>query len=113
MQTARRREGLVRPGWMRHPAALAVAVFLLVRAIGLLALTWAPARAGRPLIEVLASWDGGWYLRIAANGYADRLDLSAPMTDQITGSLAFFPIYPLLIRFLSGLTGADSAGPAW
>jgi len=35
------------------------------------------------------------------------------MTDQITGSLAFFPIYPLLIRFLSGLTGADSAGPAW
>lgn len=108
-QTTRRHEGRGIQAWIVYPAALAVAGFLLVRAIGVLALTWAPARAGRPPIEVLASWDGGWYLRIAANGYADRLDLSTPMTDQITGSLAFFPIYPLLIRFVSGLTGANSA----
>ena len=85
-----------------------MAGFVLIRAIGLLALTWSPARNGRPLVDVLAVWDGGWYVRIAEDGYADHLDLSAPVTDQITGSLAFFPGYPMLIRLVSDLTGLDS-----
>lgn len=87
-----------------------MAGFLLIRAVGWLALTWSPARDGRPLIQVLGIWDGGWYVRIAEDGYADRLDLSAPMTDQLTGSLAFFPGYPMLIRMVSELTGLDSQG---
>lgn len=108
VQIARPQKGPVDRSWVRHPAALAVAGFLLIRAIGLLALTWSPTRAGRPLIDVLGIWDGGWYVRIADEGYADHLDLSAPMTDQSTGSLAFFPVYPMLIRMVSGLTGFDS-----
>lgn len=98
------------PAWVRHPAALAVAGFLLIRTIGLLALALSPERASRPLIEVLGIWDGGWYVRIAEDGYADHLDLSEPATDQSTGSLAFFPVYPMLIRVISGLTGLD---PRW
>lgn len=95
---------------VRHPATLAAGGFLVIRAVGLLALLWTPAREGRSLVEVLGIWDGGWYVRIAATGYADHLDLSAPATDQSTGSLAFFPEYPLLIRLLSDLTGLD---PRW
>jgi len=96
--------------WLRHPAAVAASAFLLIRAIGLLVLSLWPARAGRPLIDVLGTWDGGWYVRIAVSGYADHLDLSTPEKDQTTGSLAFFPAYPMLIRFVSGLTGVD---PRW
>lgn len=98
------------PGWLHHPAALAAAGFLAIRAVGLLALVWSPARGGRSLVEVLGIWDGGWYVRIAEFGYADHLDLSAPITDQSTGSLAFFPGYPTLMRLLSDLTGLD---PRW
>jgi hypothetical protein len=104
---AHRRGGRSLPDWVRHPAALAVAGFLLIRAIGLLVLAISPDRAGRPLIEVLGIWDGGWYVRIAEQGYADSLDLSAPATDQSTGSLAFFPVYPLLMRLISASTGLD------
>lgn len=89
---------------------LAAGGFLAVRAIGLLALVWSPDRAGRSIVEVLSVWDGGWYVRIAENGYAGHLDLSAPLIDQSTGSLAFFPFYPALIRVLSALTGLD---PRW
>ncbi|MBA3340138.1 MAG: hypothetical protein H0T54_10420 [Geodermatophilaceae bacterium] len=97
-------------GWLRHPATLAVGGFLVIRALGLLVLLWSPARGRRSLVEVLGIWDGGWYVRISQSGYADHLDLSAPLTDQSTGSLAFFPGYPMLMRLLSEVTGLD---PRW
>ncbi len=97
------------PAWWRHPGTLAASGFLLVRSMGLLVLSVAPER-DRPLIEVLGIWDGGWYVRIAESGYADQLDLSAPATDQSTGSLAFFPLYPMLMRLVSSATGLD---PRW
>ena len=108
--TARRGSGPARSRWLQHPAAVAAGGFLAIRAIGLVALLRSDQRAGRPLIEVLGLWDGGWFVRIAEAGYAGDLDLSAPMTDQSTGSLAFFPVYPILIRALSGLAGLD---PRW
>jgi len=95
------------PAWLRHPAVIAAGGFLAIRGFGLLALLLSPAR-DRPLIEVLGIWDGGWYVRIAESGYADHLDLSQPDSDQSTGSLAFFPVYPLLMRLLSAITGLDS-----
>lgn len=39
------------------------------------------------------SWDCDWYLKIADNGYAHTLG-----TQFDTNNLAFFPLYPLLIR---------------
>ena len=41
------------------------------------------------LFNSWAHWDGVWYIKIASNGYAG--------TD---GSVAFFPLYPLLVRWL-------------
>ena len=59
--------------------------------------------AGDPLgpsgfLGYWAHWDGAWYTQIATEGYAER----APE------STAFFPLYPMLVRFGSVLPG----GPA-
>ncbi|HEX8703738.1 MAG TPA: mannosyltransferase family protein [Myxococcaceae bacterium] len=42
-------------------------------------------------------WDSGWYLRIAMDGYATVTTL------QQESSLAFFPAYPYLIRWIHAL----------
>ena len=52
-------------------------------------------RVGQVLLGPLSNWDGAWYLRIAEEGYATRQ------------STAFFPLYPLLIRWVSELTGVS------
>lgn len=56
-----------------------------------------------PLLRSLTSWDGGWYLAIARDGYH---------IESIGGAYhdyAFLPLYPVLVRLLSfpapGLSG--------
>jgi hypothetical protein len=44
------------------------------------------------LLNSWAHWDGVWYIKIASNGYAAS-----------DGSVAFFPLYPLLVRWLGVL----------
>ncbi len=48
------------------------------------------------LFEPWAHWDGVWFVRIAADGYA-AYDFSP----------AFFPLYPLMMRVLAPLTAAN------
>ena len=43
-----------------------------------------------------AQWDGGHYYQIAQNGYSSQ------------GDYAFFPLYPLLVKFVSTFTGHNS-----
>ncbi|CAN5155702.1 glycosyltransferase family 39 protein [soil metagenome] len=83
--------------------ALALAVHVAARAVGLAVLALMARTAGLDPVPRLAIWDGGWYLRIAEGGYADRLDPAV----EATGSLAFYPLYPLLIRAVSTVTGLD------
>lgn len=65
--------------------------------------------------DVLASWDGWWYLQIAENGYRpEPLKPLAP-GGQFTAeqnSVAFFPLYPTLIRTVSDITGLSLYGSA-
>ena len=46
------------------------------------------------LLNPWAHWDGVWYIKIARAGYADA-----------DGSTAFFPLFPLLLRYLGALFG--------
>lgn len=48
----------------------------------------------------LIRWDSAFYINIAQNGYDSK-------------SAAFFPIYPLLIRFTSNLTGNSWTSGLW
>jgi hypothetical protein len=67
---------------------------------------------GWPASEVTPGWhnlvtawerfDGLWFLRIATDGYVDG-----------DGSAAFFPLYPLLIRFLSPVLGGHPLAAAF
>ena len=58
-------------------------------------------RSGHPMaeesrgIQRWLNWDGRWYLRIAQQGY--QYDADRP------SRVAFFPLYPLLARAISGL----------
>ncbi len=102
------RRDLVRIGWL-------VAAYVLIRLLGLGLLDAAvhlprdsPAitpdsPAGAVVVpstyDKLGAWDGGWYVAIAEHGYPDHLEMTDPHHDD-TASLAFPPLYPMLIRVL-------------
>jgi hypothetical protein len=53
-----------------------------------------------PWLDMWAQWDSYWYLRIAQEGYPDRL----PAGQSAWG---FFPLLPWLTRLLSWFTGSE------
>lgn len=55
-------------------------------------------------VEVFAAWDSGWYWDIAMRGYYFRPDAQS--------SIAFFPLYPVLMRFAAAPFGG-SASATW
>ena len=90
------------------PFVLAVfaASRLLFLGAGSLAAVYLPQAdpAGEPLepsgfLNYWAHWDGAWYSEISTEGYGAR----AP------ASTAFFPLYPMLVRFGATLGGGPAA----
>lgn len=89
-------------------ALLPAAVFVGVRAVGIVVLAMVATRQGTRLGEELGSWDGQWFLGLAQGGYDG---VPAGLTDAYghrSGEtpLAFFPGYPAtvaVVRFLTGL----------
>jgi hypothetical protein len=55
-------------------------------------------------VEVFAAWDSGWYWDIATRGYYFRTDAQS--------SIAFFPLYPMLMRVAAAPFGG-SASATW
>jgi hypothetical protein len=55
--------------------------------------------------EVMTSWDGQWYWDIADNGYPDSA--RGPDGGPAQTPLAFFPLYPLIVRAVMTVTSAD------
>lgn len=65
------------------------------------------AVSGLSLTDVLARWDGGWYLAVVGHGYPDAVAEGLGVQAQTT--IAFFPGYPLMIKAASSLTGMSPA----
>jgi hypothetical protein len=88
-----------RPDWLVRPAA----IYLVSRAItwATLAVTTLFTHTG--VLQEVDRWDSRWFLRAAAAGWPQHL----PYHDgHVAGStIAFFPLYPLSIRWTSHLTG--------
>jgi hypothetical protein len=67
-----------------------------------------PSSALAPMLDVLSSWDGIWYLRIVRSGYPRHV------IDHVTYNVAdaraaFFPAYPMLVRGVDKiLPGGDT-----
>ncbi|MER6529268.1 glycosyltransferase family 39 protein [Streptomyces sp. NPDC001508] len=87
-------------------AVPALAAFLAVHVVGLLFLAVWAHRRGHGIWPMLATeWDSRWYLGIADHGYAHELGVAFDHNN-----LAFFPLYPLLVRAVAVVTPGSRAG---
>ncbi|MEU6403824.1 hypothetical protein [Streptomyces sp. NPDC046985] len=97
-------------GLRLRPAVAAAVLFTAARLAGLTFVVLAARVHGsHPLALLGRSWDSRWYLRIAAHGYGL---VEHPVPGVVHNDLAFFPLYPALIRavrLLSPLGGGASA----
>ncbi|HEX2783035.1 MAG TPA: mannosyltransferase family protein [Ilumatobacteraceae bacterium] len=68
----------------------------------------APKSAVSPMLDVLSSWDGNWYLRIVRDGYPRHVQ--PHVTYEVADArAAFFPTYPMLVRAVDKvLPGGDT-----
>jgi hypothetical protein len=93
-------------------AGIAVGILALTRVGQLLMLLWLGSAAddGVSLRGRLLVWDGGWFIRVAVDGYPHGY---AYNTDGalVGNGLAFFPLYPTLIRGFMAL-GFDAGTAA-
>ncbi|GAA0538804.1 membrane protein [Paractinoplanes ferrugineus] len=95
----------------------AVGILALTRVAQLLFIAWLanahPTEAG--LRGRLLVWDAGWFLRVAVDGYPHSYAYDANHVVEGNG-LAFFPVYPLLIRGFAALGSNPqnaALGVAW
>ncbi|MFC9082423.1 glycosyltransferase family 39 protein [Streptomyces sp. NPDC057062] len=88
-------------------AAPALAGYVAVRALGLVALAlWSAARGSSPHTLLTARWDSLWYTRVAELGYGYEVRLP---NGDVHSDLAFFPLLPWLERLGGALTPLSSA----
>ncbi|HEY5664691.1 MAG TPA: glycosyltransferase family 39 protein [Ilumatobacter sp.] len=70
--------------------------------------TPAAGSAVRPMIDVLTSWDGLWYMDVVRSGYPRQVppDITYHVDEA---RAAFFPLFPLLARWFDAICpGGDS-----
>ncbi|MFJ1973380.1 hypothetical protein ACIO93_32465 [Streptomyces sp. NPDC087903] len=86
-------------------AAPALLAHVVVRTAGLLVLAvWAHRRHHGVWPLLAAQWDARWYLGIADHGYARTLGSAFD-----TNNLAFFPLYPALVKAVAAVTPGSRA----
>jgi hypothetical protein len=87
-------------------------IFLGLRELGLLVLTWMASRNYHSVSESLRSWDGQWFLAIADGGYTGVPDGLVDAFGQRSAEtpLAFFPGYPTLVRWFAAIDGSGGIG---
>ncbi|GGT17109.1 hypothetical protein [Streptomyces purpureus] len=99
-----------RPGWTRA-AGVALGVYAGAAALHLFALVLLDKPGGPGLMDRLVAWDGGLYVSIAEDGYPKGFTYGPD--GELTGNtLAFFPLYPLLVRAVAATTGMGAATAA-
>jgi len=77
-------------------------IFAGSRAVQLVILAWLNGTNGPSIMSRLLSWDGGWFIRVATDGYPHGYSYDDSGALAANG-LAFFPLYPLLIRGVHAL----------
>lgn len=105
-------------GWRSGSTSTALGIHLTARAAALIAVMIAVAvhplhhgSFGGDLGAALSKSDGVWYLGIAHHGYGPPPPIGPNGTYTHLTSLAFFPLYPMLIRLVA-FTGIPYLGAA-
>ncbi len=104
-----------RVDWSRVVGALVpMVLYLTVREVGLVLLGWLAGRNHTTSSAALTSWDGQWFLAIAQHGYAGVPPGLADAFGRRTADtpLAFFPGYPVAVRWLADLPGVTVTSAA-
>ncbi|MEV6347286.1 mannosyltransferase family protein [Actinoplanes sp. NPDC051851] len=88
----------------------AVGILAITRVVQLFMIWWLGGPSTQSdstsVFDRLLVWDGGWFLRVAVNGYPHGYTYE---NGQLQGNeLAFFPVYPMLIRAVAALGVAPS-----
>jgi hypothetical protein len=107
-------EGASPPVAVRHPPrwlAFPVLVYVVSRVVQLMVIGWMHPRREGSVYDRLFAWDGGWFLRVAQEGYPHGYTYNADGTLAGNG-LAFFPGYPLAIRLVHEVTRLPYADAA-
>ncbi|MEV7622841.1 hypothetical protein [Actinoplanes sp. NPDC089786] len=101
------------------PRGLAIALGILIagRLGQLIMLVWLSAAAddGQTMRQHLLEWDGGWFERVATNGYPHGYTYGQSGALE-ANELAFFPVYPTLIRLVMVFgvgSGTAALAVAW
>ncbi len=91
--------------WRRRTLLLArpTVIYLASRAVTLVTLAVVGLVTHRSIPREVSRWDGLWFLKAASRGWPSQLPHHAGHVARST--IAFFPAFPLAIRWLSGLTG--------
>ena len=97
----------LRHWYLRWPTV----AYLAVRILTVVWLLIADRHSHTGLGSRLFRWDGRWFVRAAVHGYPRTL----PTTHgHVAGNtIAFFPVYPAIIRWLSWLTSTSPVAVAW
>jgi len=89
------REGLWRRAGGVYGILLAGIIVSLLRVAQLILVSWM-SNDGM-IASRLLIWDGGWFINVAVEGYPDGYTYHADGT-RVGNGLAFFPLFPALIR---------------
>nr|WP_188133033.1 hypothetical protein [Streptomyces boluensis] len=90
---------LVRYAERLPTAVTALGLFAVARIGGMVAVALAARRSGQDTFQLLGgSWDSRWYTGIAEHGYGRTLHFEPGV---VHSDLAFFPLYPGLVRALT------------
>jgi hypothetical protein len=92
---------------MRRVVVRCVVMFAAIRLLMLLAIRIVAHQHHKDVLRVLIKADGLWYLRIAQHGYGAPPPIGPNGSYTHTTTLAFFPLYPYLIRAVSWLGFSD------
>jgi hypothetical protein len=93
-------------GWLAVP----LVIYVATRLVQLAVVAWMLPPGGS-VRERLVAWDGGWFIRVARDGYPPGYEYGSG--GQLVGNgLAFFPGYPALIRLAHVALGLDYATAA-
>ncbi|HET9770250.1 MAG TPA: glycosyltransferase family 39 protein [Acidimicrobiia bacterium] len=100
---------------LARPLAVPLLAYGASRLITMLAVALSALAGRHSLHYVFTVWDGRWYERIARSGYPTSVpegDFYAGTGRPVQSEIAFFPLYPVLVRALDTVLpgGADVAG---
>lgn len=96
-----RRRELRRRDLLGHPVVCAAGGFVVVRLLMLATVVLTAHARGEHAAGRLSKADGYWYLLIARHGYGHPPPIGPDGAYTHTTALAFFPLYPKLIRAVS------------